>query len=65
MTNGVDEELLHPKKVGRIVSPAATNALEVWGTGGKEYVEGKKVVRFWVAIMELPSAQPVAFPDCN
>jgi hypothetical protein len=55
-------EVLQPKNVGRVVRLAETNEDVLDGRGGKEYA-GNKVVRFLVAIIELPSAQPVAFPD--
>ena len=53
---------MQPKNVGRVVRLAETNEDVLDGRGGKGYA-GNKVVRFLVAIIELPSAQPVAFPD--
>ena len=63
MTSGAEVEVSQPKNVGWVVRFAETNEAGVEGTGGKEYADGNKVVRFWVAINELPSAQAVAFPD--
>jgi hypothetical protein len=58
------EEVLQPKNVVWVVSFEEINSLVVFGIGGKEYADGKKVVRFWLAIIELPSAHADEFPSC-
>jgi len=63
--SGVEVAVLQPKNVGRVVRFAETNVVVLAGTDGKEYADGNRVVRILVAITELPSAQPVAFPDCT
>jgi len=61
--SGAEVSVLQPKNVGRVVSLAEINEAAVDGTGGNEYADGNIAVRFLVAMIELPSAQPVAFPD--
>lgn len=64
-TRGAAVDVLHPKNVGWVVKDDEANASVVFGTGGKSYVPLKSAARCPVAIKELPSAQLLAFPDCQ
>jgi hypothetical protein len=58
------EGVLQPKNVVWVVSFEEINSPVVLGIGGKEYADEKRVVRFWLAIIELPSAHADEFPSC-
>ena len=60
---GAEGAVLHPKNVGWVVRLAVTKAEVVDGSGGNEYTDGKRVVRFPTSIIAWPSDQFVAFAD--
>jgi hypothetical protein len=60
--SGAEVAESQPKKVGRVVRPESMKVVVLRGIGGNEYADGKRVVRFFVAIMLLPSAHSLPFP---